>query len=140
MTGPEESVNYFLIRALAIAMLEGNKLYESLKTKGMLSNVNLTVPEAIKYTGKKFGLSEWVARTQKKSTSFNQQISFQKSVLYVEPLETSLFEHLKAHWIEWVHSSVRKHNPALYVVLICDSRSVLWIIHDNNDTVSTNVT
>lgn len=72
MSGPEESVNYFLIRALAIAMLEGNKLYESLKTKGLLTNINLTVPEAIKYTGKKFGLSEWVRVPIKTPSSLNQ--------------------------------------------------------------------
>lgn len=41
-------------------MIEGNKLYENLKTNGLLSDVNLTVPEAINYAGKKYALREWV--------------------------------------------------------------------------------
>lgn len=42
-------------------MLEGNKLHETLKSKGTLSDINLTVPEAIKFTGNKaLGLAEWV--------------------------------------------------------------------------------
>lgn len=60
LKGPSEAVNNYLIQALALSMLEGNKLYESLKGKGLLSNVNLTVPEAIKYAGKNYGLFEWV--------------------------------------------------------------------------------
>lgn len=42
-------------------MLEGNKVHETLNSKGMLHDINLTVPEAIKYAGKSVaGLTEWV--------------------------------------------------------------------------------
>lgn len=42
-------------------MLEGNKIHECLKQKGALKDINLTVPEAVKYAGRKVsGLTEWV--------------------------------------------------------------------------------
>lgn len=50
-----------MIYLLAYSMLDGNKIHESLKAKGSLNSVNLTVPEAIKYAGNRAnGLIEWV--------------------------------------------------------------------------------
>lgn len=43
-------------------MLGGNKLYEKLKSKNVLSNINLTVPEAVSYAGKNSNIHEWVLR------------------------------------------------------------------------------
>lgn len=42
-------------------MLEGNKVHETLKSKGTLDDINLTVPEAMKFAEKSVaGLTEWV--------------------------------------------------------------------------------
>lgn len=50
-----------MVYLLAYSMLDGNKIYESLKAKGSLNYVNLTIPEAIKYAGNRVkGLKEWV--------------------------------------------------------------------------------
>lgn len=60
INGPQ-NLNMDLVYILAHSMLEGNRLHEVLKSKGTLSDINLTVPEAIKYTGNKaLGLTEWV--------------------------------------------------------------------------------
>lgn len=55
-----------MIYVLGHSMLEGNKMHETLKSKGTLSNINLTVPEAIKYAGRSAaGLTEWVLNSKK---------------------------------------------------------------------------
>lgn len=53
----------------------------------------------------------------------------------MEPLQGTLFEHIKSHWIEWMHTPERNKISTLYVVLIFDSRSVLFIMQDYYDTV-----
>lgn len=58
--GPDK-FNTEMVYVLGHCMVEGNKMHETLKSKGSLNNINLTVPEAIKYAGKSVGsLTEWV--------------------------------------------------------------------------------
>lgn len=58
--GPEK-FSTEMVQVLGRCMLDGNKIHETLKSKGTLNNINLTVPEAIKYAGKCVaGLIEWV--------------------------------------------------------------------------------
>jgi len=46
---------------MAISMLEGNRIHEELKRKNVLKDVNLNVPEALKYTpNDTSNLVEWV--------------------------------------------------------------------------------
>ncbi|XP_018329287.1 uncharacterized protein LOC108739738 isoform X2 [Agrilus planipennis] len=60
--GPDKELNIRLIYALAHSMLEGNDIHNELKKRGSLYDINLTVPEAIKFSGlAKYGLTEWVA-------------------------------------------------------------------------------
>lgn len=50
-----------MVYVLGHCMLQGNKIHETLKSRGSLNNINLTVPEAIKYAGNNVaGLTEWV--------------------------------------------------------------------------------
>lgn len=119
LTGPGKSVNYYLIKALAESMLEGNQVHDDLKRKGALPHINLTVPEAITFAGNRVnGIKEW------------------KSMLYMECLSSTLYENLKKQWNEWQKTSLFKQHPDLYVVLICSSRSVLFIINPNKNTVT----
>lgn len=64
MYGPDKQVNYFLVKALGESILEGNSIHNSLKVRGILNHINLTVPEGIKFSGmKQLGLIEWVINT-----------------------------------------------------------------------------
>lgn len=51
----------------------------------------------------------------------------------MEPLNTTLFENMKNNWLDWIEAG--KHHSDLYVILIADSRSVLFIMQDVEDTV-----
>ncbi|KAI4464644.1 hypothetical protein MML48_3g00005270 [Holotrichia oblita] len=118
MHGPEKHINYFLVKALGESILEGNSIHNSLKSKGVLNNINLTVPEGLKFSGMKcFGLVEWTCN------------------LYMQSLEATLYMNLKSQWLEWIKSSTGKKYKDLFVILICDARSVLFIINDDLDTM-----
>lgn len=56
-------------------------------------------------------------------------------MLYLEPLSSTLFDNMKKNIMDWMTSSHSKHHPDLYVILITESRSVLFIIQDSTDTV-----
>ncbi|XP_017772698.1 PREDICTED: uncharacterized protein LOC108559843 [Nicrophorus vespilloides] len=117
--GPNKQINYYVIRALGRAMLYGNEIHAVLKDKGSLENINLTIPEAIRFSGKKVsGIKEW------------------KSVLYMQSLINTLHVNLNAHWNEWKKSAHSRKHADLYIVLISDSRSVLFIINDIQGTVT----
>ncbi|XP_044751747.1 uncharacterized protein LOC123311741 [Coccinella septempunctata] len=104
-----------LINIFAKSMLDGNHIHNTLKKKGMLKNINLTVPEALSFADKMAcGLKEW------------------KCMLYLEPLYTSLFQNLKTNWLDWIDG--HSHDD-LYVILITDSRSVLFYFHDESDNI-----
>ncbi|KAK9878457.1 hypothetical protein WA026_022097 [Henosepilachna vigintioctopunctata] len=104
-----------LINIFARSMLDGNYIHETLKRKGKLKNINLTVPEAISYSNKIVrDLIEW------------------KCMLYLEPLYASLFKNLKTHWLEWIEGHL---HDDLYVILITDSRSVLFYFNDETDNI-----
>ncbi|EFA03775.1 hypothetical protein TcasGA2_TC013886 [Tribolium castaneum] len=114
---PDEPVNPRLIYLLAYSILDGNKIHEELKAKGTLDNFNLTVPEAMKYAGYRAeGLTEW------------------KSMIYMESLFQSLYGNIKSNLSEWCKSNKSKSNPDLYIILIADNRSVLFILQ--KDTVT----
>lgn len=56
-----DDLNIRLIHLMAISMLEGNRIHEELKRKNVLKDVNLNVPEALKYTqNDTSNLVEWV--------------------------------------------------------------------------------
>ncbi|KAB0797338.1 hypothetical protein PPYR_08332 [Photinus pyralis] len=118
---PQEHINEQLVLALAHGMLLGNSIHEDLKAKKTLSNYNLTIPQSLKYgKGHVRGLKEWF------------------SELYAKTLQASLYENLKRQWQRWQQYCVSKNRSLkdLYVVLICDSRSVLFIFQSHSDTVS----
>jgi hypothetical protein len=98
--------------------LDGNKIHEELKTKGTLDNFNLTVPEAMKFAGYRAeGLTEW------------------KSMIYMESLFQSLYANIKSNLSEWNKSNKSKYNPDLYIILIADNRSVLFILQKETVTL-----
>lgn len=55
----------------------------------------------------------------------------------MQPLESTLYSNLKTQWLEWIKSSPGKKYKDLFVILICDAKSVLFVINDDSDTVST---
>ncbi|KAK4880773.1 hypothetical protein RN001_008919 [Aquatica leii] len=119
--GPEKPTSPKLILALAHGMLLGNSIHEDLKAQKVLSNINLTVPQAIKYSKDIVdGLKEW------------------KSELHQMSLQNSLFKNLRRQWKKWVQRCLHKNKcyVDLYVVLICDFRSVLFVFNKAHDTVT----
>ncbi|GJQ87050.1 hypothetical protein Trydic_g6809 [Trypoxylus dichotomus] len=119
MHGPEKHINYFLVKALGESILEGNSIHNTLKAKGILHNINLTVPDGIKFSQMKYwGLTEWTCN------------------LYMQRLEATLYPNMKNQWLEWTKSSIGKKYRDLFVILICDARSVLFVINDDLDTVT----
>lgn len=74
-------------------MLEGNKIHESLKQKGALKDINLTVPEAVKYAGRKVaGLTEWVKFIMKCNN-----LTEEKQNTKLLDLKTQTFRHTSLH-------------------------------------------
>ncbi|XP_022901831.1 uncharacterized protein [Onthophagus taurus] len=120
MFGPEKDINYFLVKAFGECILEGNEIHQNLKQRGALSNVNLTVPEGIKHSGlnKQLGLVEW------------------KCKLHMQPLGLTLYKNLKKCWLQWLSCNLSQKREDLYVVLISDSRSVLFILNSTLNTVT----
>ncbi|ENN77360.1 uncharacterized protein LOC109537487 [Dendroctonus ponderosae] len=115
---PQENLNIRLIHLLAISMLEGNKIHEELKKKKVLKDLNLNVPEALKYTQEEtYNLVEW------------------KSSIYMERLSRSLCENIRSNYKEWLKLN-KEPNEDLYVVLIADSRTVLFLFQTKTDTIS----
>ncbi|CAH1133420.1 unnamed protein product [Ceutorhynchus assimilis] len=115
--GPQDNLNIRLIHLLAISMLEGNKIHEELKSNQVLKHLNLNVPEALKYTETHtYNLVEW------------------RSSIYMERLSRSLHENIKNNYSEWVKlDKAPKEN--LYVILIADARTVLFIFQRKTNTV-----
>ncbi|XP_066141145.1 uncharacterized protein [Euwallacea fornicatus] len=115
---PHKSLNIRLIHLLAMSMLEGNKLHEELSNKRLLKNINLNIPEALKYTEDKIAnLVEW------------------KSSIYMQRLSTSLCENIKRNYKEWL----KQHKGTvedLYVALIADIRTVLFLFQKKSNTIT----
>ncbi|KAJ8954380.1 hypothetical protein NQ318_011053 [Aromia moschata] len=119
INGPQKCLNIRLIQLLAASMLEGNRIHEELKVKNMLKHINLNVPEAISFGGKQTSdMIEW------------------KSEVYMEPLAKSLFENIRKNWREWVKPDSITEQLDMYVVLVADSRTVLFLIQIKTDTVT----
>lgn len=59
-------------------------------------------------------------------------------MLYLEPLSSSLYENIKKNIMDWATSIHFKNHPDLYMILITEARSVLFIIQDSTDTVILN--
>ncbi|XP_030758309.1 uncharacterized protein LOC115884013 [Sitophilus oryzae] len=115
---PECGTNKKLIYLLATSMLEGNKIHEELKVKKLLKHLNLNVPEALKYTeDQTFNLVEW------------------RSSIYMQRLSRSLCENIKVHYLEWLKIN-NKPDRDLYVILIADSRTVLFLFQHRTQTVT----
>ncbi|CAH0556929.1 unnamed protein product [Brassicogethes aeneus] len=116
---PKKPLNYDLVHLFAISMLEGNKIHDHLKINNMLKHINLTVPEAIEFADKfTEGMTEW------------------KSLVYMEPLSTSLYENIRPVYGEWIKQQKTRRSNNLYIILIADSRTVLFILQEDTDTVT----
>lgn len=59
-------------------------------------------------------------------------------MLYLEPLSSTLFENMKQNIMDWMKTVHSKNHPDLYIILITEARSVLFIIQDSTDTVISN--
>ncbi|KAJ8941094.1 hypothetical protein NQ314_010499 [Rhamnusium bicolor] len=122
VNGPQKCLNIRLIQLLAASMLEGNRIHDNLKIKNVLKHINLNVPEAIKFGGKQTSdMTEW------------------KSEVYMEQLSKSLFENIRKNWKEWVKPSSETENLDMYIILVADSRTVLFLIQIKTDTVSRHI-
>ncbi|RZC35112.1 uncharacterized protein BDFB_000901 [Asbolus verrucosus] len=128
---PDKCINVRLIHLLAYSILDGNKIHENLKANGTLDNFNLTVPEAMKFAGYRAeGLVEWVT----KLTTIRPCST--KSMIYMESLFHSLYANIKTNLIEWSKTIKNKYNnPDLYIILIADNRSVLFILQKETVTL-----
>ncbi|XP_056639726.1 uncharacterized protein LOC130447090 [Diorhabda sublineata] len=114
LTNPVNS----MVHLFAISMLEGNKIHDTLKQKNILKHVNLNVPEAISYGGSDISdIIEW------------------KCLVFMEQLSKSLYKNIKSNWKQWLRADTRRRNNNLYVVLVADSRTVLFIIQFKTKTV-----
>ncbi|CAH1993985.1 unnamed protein product [Acanthoscelides obtectus] len=113
---PGESLNMRLILLLAESMLEGNKIHDYLKMKQLIKHINLNVPEAIKYAGP-------IAKTMVEW----------KSEIYTDLLSKSLYKNIMENWRVW---RGRLYGYDLYVILVADSRTVVFIIQSKSDTVT----
>ncbi|XP_018571340.1 uncharacterized protein LOC108911014 [Anoplophora glabripennis] len=119
INGPQKCLNIRLIQLLASSMLEGNRIHEELKLRNVLKHINLNVPEAIKYAGKQASkMTEW------------------KSEVYMEPLNKSLFDNIRKNWKEWVRPNSETEKLDMYIILVADSRTVLFLIQTKTDTVT----
>ncbi|CAG9858299.1 unnamed protein product [Phyllotreta striolata] len=116
---PVNGLNMSLIKLFALSMLEGNQIHESLKFKNQLKHINLNVPEAINFGGPDMtGIVEW------------------KSEVFMQPLATSLYENIKTNWRLWLRSELTRENYTLYIILVADSRTILFIIQLKTETVT----
>lgn len=81
-----------MIYLLAYSILDGNKIHEELKSKGILDNFNLTVPEAMKFAGYRAeGLTEWVILV---TLIFNSlSVIVEKHDLYGIAISFALWKH-----------------------------------------------
>lgn len=54
----------------------------------------------------------------------------------MERLSESLFENIKTNWIEWMKYTNRSHQSQdLYIILVADSRTVLFYVQQLTDMV-----
>ena len=54
----------------------------------------------------------------------------------MQPLGLTLYKNLKAQWLEWDQSSLGQKHQHMFVVLISDARSVLFVLNEPMETVS----
>ncbi|KAF5298458.1 hypothetical protein FQR65_LT01237 [Abscondita terminalis] len=121
INGPEKPTCIQIIVALAHGMLIGNSIHESLKLQRVLSNVNLTVPQALNFSKDVArGLVEW------------------KSELHKGSMHKGLYPNLRKRWRNWIEHCKRdkKRYIDLYVILIYDYKSVLFVFNRFRDTVT----
>lgn len=57
----------------------------------------------------------------------------------MEPLKKSLFANIRKNWKEWVRPNSETEKLDMYVILVADSRTVLFLIQVKTDTVSNEV-
>lgn len=116
---PQKSLNTELIYMLDKSMRQGNHIHEQLRQNNVLKHVNLSVPEAIKFgEGETQGMVEW------------------KSPVYTQSMSKYLYEHLKSSHKLWMKMSKNKRPDYLFVVLVADSRSVLFVFQEQTDTIT----
>nr|CAH7768715.1 unnamed protein product [Callosobruchus chinensis] len=116
---PQKSLNIRLIQLLAESMLEGNKIHDYLKTEQLIKHINLNVPEAIKYAGAPAkNMVEW------------------RSEIFMDSLSKTLYENIMKNCREWRKCSYRYYGFDLYIILIADSRSVLFMVQSKTDTIT----
>ncbi|KAJ8920779.1 hypothetical protein NQ315_004920 [Exocentrus adspersus] len=119
INGPQKCLNIRLIQLFAESILEGNRIHEELKQKNMLKHINLNVPEAIKFAGKEASqMTEW------------------RSEVFMESLNKSLFDNIRKHWREWVKPKSETETLDMYIILVADSRTVLFLIQMKSDSVT----
>nr|CAD7419901.1 unnamed protein product [Timema poppensis] len=99
--------------------MAGNEIHEWLLRHGKLRHVNMTVPEAITAAGSSMRfICEW------------------KSLVYLLALEESLYEQMTETLAEWHQNPPPRRGSDLYVVLIADNRSVLFIFQKDMEKVT----
>ncbi|XP_023014082.1 uncharacterized protein [Leptinotarsa decemlineata] len=118
MNNPEKCISIKLIVILAESMLEGNSIHDSLKVSNQLPHINLTIPEALKFAERDAEITEW------------------KSEVFMEPLAFTLHENITKSWIEWTKFHFESGVSNLYVTLVADSRTVLFIIQMRSETIT----
>ncbi|CAH1183291.1 unnamed protein product [Phaedon cochleariae] len=116
---PENCLTVKLVQVLALSMLEGNQIHENLKLNNKLKHINLNVPEAISFADKDTkGIVEW------------------KNEVFMEPLAKSLYTNIRIHWRNWVKSQMNNEPSDLYLVLVADARTVLFIFQIRSETIT----
>ncbi|KAG5893213.1 hypothetical protein JTB14_025617 [Gonioctena quinquepunctata] len=118
INNPEKCLNIKLILILAKSMLEGNRIHESLKLNNQLKHINLNIPEALNFAGRDTKITEW------------------KSEIFMKPLAFTLYENITKNWKEWTKSTSDINQSDLYITLVADSRTVLFIIQMRSETVT----
>lgn len=106
-----------LLYVFCVSIVEGNRIHEDLQRSGLLDDVNLTVPEAIRACGDASArLVEW------------------KSLIYMMEMRNSLFKEMSEKLLEFFDQSIGNKVTQLFVTLITENRTVLFVIQRKINT------
>lgn len=112
-----------LISALAESIVDGNEIHQHLVETGKLSDVNLTLPEAMKF----YEQAQKVWELNRPNQHSERLVEWRFYTVMDASLKSHLFEKLHQGIIQWECQAREGSN--LYIILITGGRSVLLVYH-----------
>ncbi|XP_049775538.1 uncharacterized protein LOC126458411 isoform X2 [Schistocerca serialis cubense] len=115
----EQRLSSHIITALAESIMEGNEIHRQLLQKGNLQYLNMTVPEAMAAAKSKIKfITEW------------------RSYVYLLDLGASLYEQMNDTLADWFRNPPARKGSELFVILIAENRSVLFVFQKDQNKVT----